>query len=260
MWDKKRLTGAELRGKTLGVVGLGRIGQEVADRARAFGMDVVAHDPFISEQVAATLGVELRRRSTTSVRRADYITLHIPATAETRHLFNAARLARCKPGVRIVNTARGELIDEAALADAIERGPRRRRRPRRVRDRSRRPTGRSTSLPQVVATPHIAASTVEAQELVGIETATARARLPARRRRSATPSTSLPCRPKMQIRLRPFMTLADRLGALLVAARDRPHAWRSASATTAPLGQRRLRSARERRASPACCGRFCRAR
>ena len=90
-------------------------------RARAFGMTIVAHDPFIAEQVAAGLGVELLSLDELCAR-ADYITLHLPSTAETRHLFNAERLARCKTGVRIVNTARGELIDEAALADAIERG------------------------------------------------------------------------------------------------------------------------------------------
>src|ERR671914_468008 len=121
VWDKKRLTGAELRGKTLGVVGLGRIGQEVTNRARAFGMEVVAHDPYISEQVATTMGAELVSLDDLCAR-ADYITLHIPATAETRQLFDATRLAACKPGLRIINTARGELIDEAALADAIKRG------------------------------------------------------------------------------------------------------------------------------------------
>src|SRR5918995_5618517 len=121
IWDKKRLTGAELRGKTLGVIGLGRIGQEVAARARAFGMDLIAHDPFISEQIATTLGLELVSADDVCAR-ADYLTLHVPSTAETRHFIDARRLALCKPGVRIINTARGELIDEAALADAIERG------------------------------------------------------------------------------------------------------------------------------------------
>src|SRR3954470_2111183 len=112
VWDKKRLTGAEMRDKTLGVVGLGRIGQEVTNRARAFGMHVLAHDPFISEQVASTMGAELVPLDDLCAR-SDYITLPIPATAETRNLFDAARLASCKPGVRIINTARGELIDEA---------------------------------------------------------------------------------------------------------------------------------------------------
>src|SRR4029450_12091488 len=122
VWDKKRLTGAEMRVKTLGVVGLGRIGQEVSNRARAFGMEVLAHDPFISEQGAATMGAELVSLDELCAR-SDYITLHIPATAETRNLFDAARLATCKPGVRIINTARGALIDRAPHAGAVKGGP-----------------------------------------------------------------------------------------------------------------------------------------
>src|SRR5205809_4088695 len=99
-WDKRRFLGTELRGKTLGVAGLGRIGQEVAQRARAFGMRVVAHDPFISADVAGALGVELQSLDEVCAA-ADYITLHLPSTAETRHLFNDDRFARCKPGIRI---------------------------------------------------------------------------------------------------------------------------------------------------------------
>jgi D-3-phosphoglycerate dehydrogenase len=212
VWDKKRLTGAELRGKTLGLVGLGRIGQEVAARARAFGMDLTAYDPFISEQVAAGLGVQLLQLDDLCAR-ADYISLHVPATPETRHLLNADRLAGCRPGVRIVNTARGDLIDEAALADAIERG--------QVAGagldvfETEPPTDtRLTRLPQVVATPHIAASTTEAQEQVGIETAVAL--------RSfllegvITNAVNFPAIPgEAFAAVRPFMALADRLGALL---------------------------------------------
>ena len=121
VWDKKSLTGAELKGKTLGLVGMGRVGREVATRAKAFGMSLVAHDPFLSETVAASLGVELLSLDGVC-ERADYISLHAPATAETRGLFNADRLRKCRRGVRIVNTARGELIDEAALADAVAQG------------------------------------------------------------------------------------------------------------------------------------------
>ena len=213
IWDKKRLTGAELRGKTLGVVGLGRIGQEVTNRARAFGMHVVAHDPFISEQVAATMGAELVTLDDLCSR-SDYITLHIPATPETKNLFDAARFAACKPGVRIVNTARGELIDEAALAEAIRRG--------HVAGAGldvfveEPPKDQSLiGLPQVVATPHIAASTVEAQELVGIETAMGvRDFLRDGAIRNAVNFPALPA--DEQVRLRPWMVLADRLGALLV--------------------------------------------
>jgi D-3-phosphoglycerate dehydrogenase len=212
IWDKKRLTGAELRGKTLGIVGLGRIGQELAARARAFGMELVAHDPFISEQVAGGLGIELLQLDELCAR-ADYISLHVPATPETRHLINAARLTRCRPGVRIVNTARGELIDEAALADAIEAG--------HVAGAGldvfeiEPPVdSRLTKLPQVVATPHIAASTVEAQEQVGIETAAAlRSFL---QDGIITNAVNFPTIPgEAYTAIRPFMALADRLGALV---------------------------------------------
>jgi len=170
-WEKKRFLGTELRCKTLGIAGLGRIGQEVAQRARAFGMKIVAHDPFISDEVAERLGVELRSLDE-MCGVADFLTLHLPSTAETKHLLNDARFAKMKPGVRIINTARGELIDEAALKRAIESGQ----------------VGAAAldvfeiepltdwalaQLPQVVATPHIAASTEEAQELVGLDTAAA---------------------------------------------------------------------------------------
>src|SRR5262245_50994284 len=107
-WDKKRFLGTELRGKTLGIVGLGRIGQEVAQRARAFGMRVVAHDPYISRDIALGLGAELMSLEDACAS-SDYLSLHLPATTETRHLLNADLLAKCKPGIRIVNTARGDL-------------------------------------------------------------------------------------------------------------------------------------------------------
>ena len=120
-WEKKSLQGAEVRGKTLGVVGLGRIGREVVRRARAFEMQIVAHDPYISSQVAADLDVELVSIDQLC-ERADFITLHIPSSAGTRRLIDRERLAHCKKGVRIINTARGTLVDEAALAEAISSG------------------------------------------------------------------------------------------------------------------------------------------
>jgi D-3-phosphoglycerate dehydrogenase len=212
VWDKKRLTGVELRGKTLGIVGLGRIGQEVAARARAFGMDLVAHDPFIAEQVAANLGINLTTFDDLCAK-ADYITLHMPVTTETRHLLNKDSLALCKTGVRIVNTARGELIDETALADAIESGS--------VAGAAidvfekEPPTSwRLASLKQVVATPHIAASTVEAQELVGTETATA-VRDYLRNGTIANAVNFPSVRGDDAGQLPPFMTLAERMGTLL---------------------------------------------
>jgi D-3-phosphoglycerate dehydrogenase len=211
-WEKKRFLGTELRGKTLGVAGLGRIGQEVARRARAFGMRVIAHDPYISRDLAASLGVELMGLDDLCAS-ADYLTLHLPSNSETNHLFDAARFARCKPGIRLVNTARGELIDETALRQAIEHGivaaaaldvfeqeP---------------PVDWSLArLPQVIATPHIAASTEEAQELVGLETAvTVRDFLRDGVVRNAVNFPSI--HPDELRQLQPWIRLTDRLGGLV---------------------------------------------
>ena len=211
-WEKKKFLGTELRGKTLGVAGLGRIGQEVALRARAFGMRLVAHDPYISKEIAAGLGVELMTLDGMCAI-ADYVTLHLPSTAETRHVFIDERFARCRPGIRLINTARGELIDEAALRRAIESGivggaaldvfeqeP---------------PSDWSLAqLPQIIATPHIAASTEEAQELVGTETAaTVRDFLRDGIVRNAVNFPSI--NPDELQRLQPWIRLSDQLGALV---------------------------------------------
>ena len=217
VWDKKSLMGAELRGKTLGLVGLGRIGQEVAARARAFGMEIVAHDPFISDRVAASLGIELLGLDALCAR-ADYVSLHVPVTPETRGLFDAARFHSCKRGMRIVNTARGELIDSTALADAIESG--------HVGGAGvdvfevEPPADwRLARLPQVVATPHIAASTSEAQEQVGIETiAGVRDFLLEGIVRNAVNFPAISSDEMLQ--LRPYLALAERLGALAAHLSD----------------------------------------
>ena len=134
-WEKKRFLGSELRGKTLGIAGLGRVGQEVAQRARAFGMRVIAHDPFISREIADAAGVELLGLDELC-RDIGFSELHLPGTSETRHLINRDRLALAKRGIRIINTARGELIDEAALKDAICKRDRCRGCARCVRDRT----------------------------------------------------------------------------------------------------------------------------
>jgi D-3-phosphoglycerate dehydrogenase len=211
-WEKKRFLGTELRGKVLGIAGLGRIGQEVAQRARAFGMRIVAHDPYISREIAAASGVELMSLDALCSA-SDYISLHLPATNETRHIFNDQRFARCKPGVRIVNTARGELIDEGALRRAIEA--------RVVAaaaldvfEREPPADWSLVQLPQVIATPHIAASTEEAQELVGIETAaTVRDFLRDGLVRNAVNFPSI--HPDELQRLQPWIRLADRLGGFV---------------------------------------------
>ena len=212
LWDKKRFMGVELRGKVLGVVGFGRIGREVAARARAFGMDVLAYDPFLASRAADAAGVPLVQLDDL-LGRADFLTLHVPALPETRHLINAERLARMKKGVRIVNTARGELIDDAALAAAIQSG--------QVAGAAidvfdpEPPTDWTlVKLPQVIATPHIAASTLEGQELVGNETAVqVRDYLKDGIIRNAVNFPSVP--PDDVPKLRPYLHLAERLGVFV---------------------------------------------
>jgi D-3-phosphoglycerate dehydrogenase len=216
-WEKKKFLGEEIREKTLGLAGLGRIGQEVARRADAFNMRIIAHDPFVSRQVASDLGVELVSMDDLFAR-ADYVSLHMPSTPQTKQLVNADRLRRAKKGIRIVNTARGDLIDEHALADAIEKG--------HVAGAgldvfTKEPTvdHRLQTLPQVIATPHIAASTREGQEQVGVETATAlRDFLKDGIIRNAVnfPSVSA----EEFKRLQPFITLGERLGTFVAQMND----------------------------------------
>ena len=216
-WEKKSLQGAEVRGKTLGIVGLGRIGREVARRTRAFEMKLIAHDPFISAQVADDLDVGLVSLDELC-ECADFITLHVPSSAGNAPLIGRDQLARCKRGVRIINTARGDLIDEDALAEAIREG--------QVAGAGldvfevEPPTTTALiGLPEVVATPHIAASTREAQELVGVETATCvRDFLRSGVVRNAVNFASVP--PEEFRRLQPYISLAERLGSVLAQIND----------------------------------------
>jgi D-3-phosphoglycerate dehydrogenase len=208
-WEKKKFLGEEVREKTLGLAGLGRIGQEVARRAASFDMRIIAHDPFISEDVAGDLGVQLVSLDDLFAR-SDFLSLHMPSTPTTKNIVNAERLAKAKKGLRIINTARGDLIDETALADAIESGH---LGGAALDVFQREPTleHRLQKLPQVVATPHIAASTREGQELVGMETMAAlRDFLRDGIIRNAVnfPSVSA----EEFNRLRPFLDLGERLG------------------------------------------------
>jgi D-3-phosphoglycerate dehydrogenase / 2-oxoglutarate reductase len=169
-WEKKKFLGNELRGKTLGVIGLGAIGREVVIRARAFEMKIVACDPFISTQTAGNMGVELLDLDGL-YGRADYISLHVGVTPETRGMVNAAAIAKMKDGVRIVNCARGELVDQDALLAGLQSG--------KVAGAALDvfdPEPPPTDLPllaheNLFASPHIGGSTEEAQEIVGIRIA-----------------------------------------------------------------------------------------
>ena len=165
-WERSKWEGVELYGKTLGVVGLGKIGALVAQRASAFGMRLIAFDPFISEERARHMGVELVDLDTLLVQ-SDFISIHLPKTKETTNLLDAAALAKTKPGVRIINVARGGIVNEADLADAIRDG--------HVQGAAldvfeKEPTTESPlfELPSVVVVPHLGASTFEAQDKAGI--------------------------------------------------------------------------------------------
>src|SRR5207237_9499318 len=121
-WNRSRWEGVELHGKTLGILGLGRVGVLVAQRALAFGMHLLAYDPYVSPERARQLGVELAPDLADVVRRAGFLPVHLPKTAETKGLVSAALLAQAKPTLRVVNTARGGIIDEDALAEAVYTG------------------------------------------------------------------------------------------------------------------------------------------
>ena len=121
-WDRKKFEGTELYGKTLGIIGMGRIGSELSRRAIAFGMRVLAYDPFLSATRARALQVELIEEIDELLPLCDFLTLHTPLTPETHHLLNAARLTKTKRGVRVINCARGGLIDESALVESLGNG------------------------------------------------------------------------------------------------------------------------------------------
>ena len=164
-WEKKSLQGSELRGKTLGIVGLGKIGMEVAKRARVFGMEVMGHDPFVSASIAKENSVRTATLNELYAS-ADYLTLHVGLTPQTTGMINAESIKKMKRGVRLVNCARGELVNEAALAAALKQG--------HVAAAAldvfaEEPLKNSpfTAMDNVILTPHIGGSTNEAQEAVG---------------------------------------------------------------------------------------------
>ena len=170
-WKRKDFEGVELYNKTLGVIGMGRIGSELSRRAIAFGMRVIAYDPYLAATRARSLQVELVEELDDLLSSADFISLHTPLTNETRHLLDASRLQKTKRGVRIINCARGGLVDEEALANALQ--------DRHVAAAAldvfeKEPLPNDSALrsaPNLILTPHLGASTAEAQESVAIEIA-----------------------------------------------------------------------------------------
>ncbi|HHW13745.1 MAG TPA: phosphoglycerate dehydrogenase [Firmicutes bacterium] len=208
-WDRKSFVGVELSGKTLGVVGLGRVGGQVAKRALAFGMRVLAYDPYLSAERAEKLGVEVATVEQI-VAEADFITVHTPLTPETRHLFGPEQFAKMKPGVRIVNCARGGIYDEEALLAALESG----KVAGAALDVFEQEPPTNTALvrhPRVVVTPHLGASTVEAQENVAIDVA--REVVNFLRGEPFKNAVNLPALPAEEAaEVRPYLGLCERIG------------------------------------------------
>jgi D-3-phosphoglycerate dehydrogenase len=214
-WEKKSLQGAELRGKVLGIMGLGRVGLEVARRARGFGLEIIGSDPFVSAAVARENGIRLVALDEV-IAGSDYITLHVGLTPQTAGVINAKSLALMKKGVRIINCARGELVDEPALVAALKSGhvagaaldvftvepPR---------------DSPYAEFDNVILTPHIAGSTAEAQEAVGIQIAMqVREYLKLGVVQNAVNLPSLSHEEYVQ--LAPYIDLAGRLGSFLAQA------------------------------------------
>jgi D-3-phosphoglycerate dehydrogenase len=213
-WDRKLFQGMELLGKTLGILGMGRIGSEVAKRALVFGMRVIAYDPYLTAERARTLGVEFADSVDDVDRVADFITVHMPVTPETKHMLNAAAFTKMKPGVRLVNCARGEIISENDLLAALESG---------------KVAGAALDFfaveplpadhpyrkqPNVILTPHLGASTQEAQEKCGIEVAeVVTAYLLTGEVRNAVNLPYLDAKTYEQVK--PYLPLGEALGKLL---------------------------------------------
>ena len=209
-WEKKKFLGNELRGKTLGIVGLGSIGREVVKRARAFEMRILAHDPYVTAKIVEDFGAELAELPALYAA-SDYITLHVALTPETTGMLSREAFAQMKAGVRIVNCARGELVDEAALLEALESG--------KVSDAALDvfasepvPSGYPLFASEgVLATPHIGGSTEEAQEIVGVRIAEQVVEY--LKNGVAINAVNMPALSPEQYRaITPYITLAERLG------------------------------------------------
>jgi D-3-phosphoglycerate dehydrogenase / 2-oxoglutarate reductase len=213
-WERKNFEGVELSGKTLGILGMGRIGSEIARRAIAFGMRPLAFDPYLSPTRARSLQVELFDDLNELLAQADFLTLHVPMTAETRHVLNREKLGLMKKGARIINCARGGLIDEEALFEALTSGHIAAA-ALDVFEKEPPPADLPLlRLPNVVCTPHLGASTVEAQESVGIEIAEAiRSVLLEGVIRNAVNVPNIDA--KTLAVIRPYLDLAERLGRFL---------------------------------------------
>lgn len=217
-WKRSQFMGVELNNKVLGIVGFGRIGQELAKRANALEMRCVAYDPYINRERAKELGVEVCTLDELFPPQADFITVHTPLVKETRHLINTETIAQMKTGVRIVNCARGGIIDEEALADAIEAG-KVAGAALDVYENEPPKDQRIVALPQVITTPHLGASTVEAQQNVAVSVA--KQCIDVLEGGCARFVVNAPMVPlDQQERIEPYALLAQKMGKLLIQLID----------------------------------------
>jgi D-3-phosphoglycerate dehydrogenase len=215
-WDRKKFMGSELVGKTLGLVGLGRVGREVATRSIGLEMQVIAHDPMADPEWCRLVGVKLVSVEEV-IKNSDFISFHVPLTDTTRHMINADSIAKMKRGVRIINCSRGGVIDEAALLHAIETG--------HVKGagldvfENEPPTDWALAKhPQVIATPHLAASTEEAQVKVAVQLAEAVVEY----FEKGVPRNALNMPTGLPAEVRPYVVLAGRLGRFVAQIVDGP--------------------------------------
>ncbi|MGI4792029.1 MAG: phosphoglycerate dehydrogenase [Janthinobacterium lividum] len=211
-WDRKKFMGSEIYGKTLGVIGLGKIGREVVSRLQAFGMSVLGFDPYLKPEQAEALGIKLVDLDTL-YKESDYISVHTPKTKETTGMINPEKLALMKPTVRLINCARGGIIDEAALAEAAKAG---KIGGAAIDVYTTEPAPADNPLlgiPNIITTPHLGASTEEAQVNVAIDIAEQIVEVLAGKPARAAvnmPSVSA----DMLSRLQPYLTLAEKIGSL----------------------------------------------
>jgi D-3-phosphoglycerate dehydrogenase / 2-oxoglutarate reductase len=219
-WERERFQGVELHGKTLGIVGLGRVGAMVAQRAAAFGMRLLGYDPYVSKERARDMGVELMPSIEALLVQADFLTIHLPRTPETEALIGERELSLMKEGARIVNTSRGGIVDEKALVNALRDG---RLGGAALDVFAEEPPSKSHPLlvyDDVVVTPHLGASTREAQDKTG--TAIAEMVRLALRGEFVPYAVNISAGAEVNETVRPFLSLAEKLGAILTGLAEAP--------------------------------------
>lgn len=218
-WNRSKYIGVELRGKTLGIIGFGKIGTEVGKRSKAFGMQILAYDPYVTKEAAQRAGVELVDLDTL-LKESDFITVHMPLTKETKHMIGKKQIVKMKDGVRILNVARGGLIDEKALYEAIL-GKKVAGAALDVYEQEPQTESPFFALPEVIVTPHLGASTKEAQVNVAVDVAHEILRV--LRGEPVQNAVNIPfIKPELMSVVKPYAILTEKLGKLAANLAEGP--------------------------------------